>query len=188
MHVDPIGAFLKELERSSGGPEAPQQVKRLLERELSRGLQLPSRFLKAEPGRYARHLLARFPHGATAIVMVWGPGQSTPLHDHAGIWCVEGVVSGRIAVTRFDMLEERPKGLFRFQPVEALKAGKGSAGALIPPVEHHIIANDQPGDSVTLHVYAGEMTECTIFQDTSDGWHQMAVKALSYSSEEPLVG
>ena len=43
--------------------------------------------------------------GYTAVVMTWGPGQRTPLHDHAGIWCVEGVVEGRMDVTQYDLIE-----------------------------------------------------------------------------------
>ena len=39
--------------------------------------------------------------------MTWGPGQGTPLHDHAGMWCVEGVLEGRIEVARYDLLDER---------------------------------------------------------------------------------
>ena len=35
--------------------------------------------------------------------MTWGPGQGTPVHDHGGLWCVEGVVEGQIAVTRYDV-------------------------------------------------------------------------------------
>ena len=46
--------------------------------------------------------------------MTWGPGQRTALHDHAGIWCVEGVVEGEMAVTRYELLEEEEDGLCRF--------------------------------------------------------------------------
>jgi predicted metal-dependent enzyme (double-stranded beta helix superfamily) len=28
-------------------------------------------------------------HGFSVIAMTWGPGQGTPIHDHAGMWCVE---------------------------------------------------------------------------------------------------
>ena len=61
-------------------------------------------FLQPIPERYARRLLHRDPEGRyTVIVMVWGVGQGTPLHDHAGIWCVECVYRGRIQVTSFSV-------------------------------------------------------------------------------------
>ena len=56
---------------------------------------LPDRFRVARAEGYARRLLHRNDRlGYTAVVMTWAPGQRTPLHDHAGIWCVEGVVEG----------------------------------------------------------------------------------------------
>ena len=42
----------------------------------------------------------------TAVVMTWGPGQKTPLHDHAGMWCVECVVEGELEVVQFDLMEQ----------------------------------------------------------------------------------
>ena len=43
-------------------------------------------------------------------------------------------------------------------PVGSVTAGIGEAGRLIPPTDHHVIANalrDRP--SVTLHIYGGEL-------------------------------
>ena len=41
--------------------------------------------------------------GYSVVVMVWDRNQGTPLHDHAGVWCVECVYRGRIRVTSFDL-------------------------------------------------------------------------------------
>jgi 3-mercaptopropionate dioxygenase len=69
-------------------------VKADLEHILGTGaLALPAHFTQARPESYARRLLHRDPGGRyTAIVMTWGPGQGTAVHDHGGLWCVEGVV------------------------------------------------------------------------------------------------
>ena len=40
------------------------------------------------------------------VVMTWGPGQKTALHDHAGIWCVECVVDGNMEVAQYDLMSE----------------------------------------------------------------------------------
>jgi len=76
------------------------RIKDELEAAIHAGtVQLPDRFHQVRPDGYARRLLHRNDRlGYTAVVMTWGPGQKTPLHDHAGIWCVEGVVEGRIDV------------------------------------------------------------------------------------------
>src|SRR5262245_34136756 len=80
-----------------GDPEQiTQQVKHDLCDVLTRhGLQLPAGYRRTRAESYARRLLHHSPElGYSAVVMTWGPGQCTPLHDHGGLWCVEGVVSG----------------------------------------------------------------------------------------------
>ncbi len=144
---------------------------------------LPERFMQPRSDRYARRLLHRNDElGYTAVVMTWGPGQCTPLHDHAGIWCVEGVVDGVMDVSQFDLLEEH-EGRFRFKPAGTQRAGVGSSGRLIPPYEYHVLANalhDRP--SVTLHVYGGEMDHCCIYEPCNrrSGWHERVEKRLTY--------
>ena len=80
-------------------------VKADLEDLLGRGaVALPDTFRQPRLDSYARRLLHRDPLGRyTAIVMTWGPGQGTPVHDHGGLWCVEGVIEGQIAVTQYDV-------------------------------------------------------------------------------------
>ena len=60
---------------------------------------LPAHFVRPLEGSccYARRLLCACPRGRfQAIAMTWGPGQSAPVHDHAGLWCVEGLYCGRL--------------------------------------------------------------------------------------------
>jgi len=147
----------------------------------AKDLEIPEPFVRPRADHYARRLLFRNDElGYTAVVMTWGPGQSTGLHDHAGMWCVEGVVAGRMRVTRFDLVDT-VDDRFRFTQVEEVNAGVGSSGALIPPYEYHVLANalpDQP--SVTLHIYGGEMTGCSVFEPQADGLWTRRVKTLGY--------
>jgi 3-mercaptopropionate dioxygenase len=145
------------------------------------GLALPAVFYEARPDTYARRLLHRDPQGRyTAVVMTWGPGQGTPLHDHAGIWCVECVVDGEMEVRQYDLLETRDER-YVFEPQSRIEAGPGSAGCLIPPFEYHTLANRRPdASSVTLHIYGGEMTHCHVFQPEGDGTYRRVERQLSY--------
>jgi 3-mercaptopropionate dioxygenase len=147
------------------------------------GLSLPVDFTEPRRDTYARRLLHADPEGRyTAVVMTWGPGQGTPLHDHAGIWCVECVVDGEMEVRQYELLEER-NGTFRFEPHASQEARKGSAGCLIPPFEYHTLSNRRTGaPSVTLHIYGGEMDHCHVFEPTGDGSYRRIEKKLSYHS------
>jgi predicted metal-dependent enzyme (double-stranded beta helix superfamily) len=159
-----------------------RRVKADLEDVLGRGaLNLPARFRTPRADCYARRLLYQDPRNRfTAVVMTWGPGQGTPVHDHGGLWCVEGVVDGQMQVTQYDV---RPEGdAFRVRPVgEALTAGVGTAGRLIPPTDYHVLANANPdATSVTLHVYGGSLDGCRVFTPGADGRYVESVRALSY--------
>lgn len=147
-----------------------------------RALALPARFMAPRPDCYARRLLHRDPRGRySAIVMTWGPGQGTAVHDHGGLWCVEGVVDGEIAVTQYQV-DRDADGYYRVVPLGSLLAGTGSAGCLIPPTDHHVLANARPSQpSVTLHVYGGDLDDCKVFTPaTRDGRYAEATRALSF--------
>jgi 3-mercaptopropionate dioxygenase len=181
--VDPLIDRLREAVMLSNVDAITARIKSDLESFIpAEGLTLPERFRQARSDRYARRLLYRDPDlGFTALIMTWGPGQHTALHDHAGIWCVEGVVEGNMEVTRYELTEEGEDGLCRFVERGKVTATAGTAGALIPPFEHHVLANARPDRaSLTLHVYGGEMNHCDIFEPFSDGLYRRCTKQLSY--------
>lgn len=143
---------------------------------------LPESLLEPEPEGYARRLVHRDPEGRYSVLaMVWGPGQGTPLHDHAGVWCVECVYRGRIRVVSYDREGEPEDGLYRFAEMERVIAERGAAGALIPPFEYHTIDNPHAETAVTLHVYAGEMTWCHTFTPQGDGTYRRERRELAYT-------
>ena len=146
-------------------------------------LALPARFTVPRPDAYARRLLHRDANGRySVIVMTWGPGQGTAVHDHGGLWCVEGVVDGEIAVTQY-LVKQDTDGYYRVTPIGSLLAGTGSAGCLIPPTDHHVLANARPSrPSVTLHVYGGDLDDCKVFLPaTPDGRYSESIKMLSFN-------
>ena len=139
-------------------------------------------FLQPAPDRYARRLMHRDPQDRyTVLAMVWDKGQGTPLHDHAGTWCVECVYRGRIEVTSFSVHGGDPEtGVVRFEQETVVLAGPGEAGALIPPFEYHKIRNPDDVPAVTIHVYGGEMTYCHVFEPVEGGFKRQ-YRELSYT-------
>jgi predicted metal-dependent enzyme (double-stranded beta helix superfamily) len=121
--------------------------------------------------RYARRELYRSPaHGYSVIAMTWGPGQGTPLHDHSGLWCVEGVWQGALDITQYELLE-RAGERFRFRAAGTVHAGSGSAGSLIPPHEYHTIRNASgDGIAISLHVYQAPLDACARFCPLGGEW------------------
>lgn len=143
-------------------------------------VRLPACVYEPASDHYARRqIYASEELGYSVIAMTWGPGQGTAIHDHCGMWCVEGVWHGQIEVTPYELIE-RDQDLYRFESRGTMLAGPGSAGSLIPPHEFHTIRN--PSDSavaVSLHIYRGPMTSCSVFRPVRDNWYGRDQRQLS---------
>jgi predicted metal-dependent enzyme (double-stranded beta helix superfamily) len=129
---------------------------------------------------YARRELYRSEqHGFSVIAMTWGPGQGTPIHDHAGMWCVEGVWHGSLEITPYELIEQA-EDRYRFESRGTMNVGPGSAGSLIPPHEYHTIRNpSRDENAVTVHVYRGSMTQCAVFRPIDNRWFSRDQRQLS---------
>lgn len=147
---------------------------------------LPDCVYQAHPDRYARREIFTSPrHGYSVIAMTWGPHQGTPVHDHSGMWCVEGVWYGDLDVVQYDLVDQADD-LFKFRSVGAITAGCGSAGSLIPPHEYHTIANASADDvAVSVHVYSGAMERCNVFNKIGDDMYQRCPRELCFDPIEP---
>lgn len=145
-----------------------------------RRLELPGEVYRAHPEHYARREIYNSPDlGYTVIAMTWGPGQGTPVHDHSGLWCVEGVIAGSLEIVQYELTDRQDRD-FRLEQRGTLDAGTGSAGSLIPPHEYHAIRNPSSDEvAVSLHVYGGEMRCCSTFQPLGDDWYRCCPKPLS---------
>lgn len=190
IQTEALPAFISQLEAAvAGAAEGDMtaicvRVKEALTELIRPGRDvLPPELLTPCDGSYARHLLHRDPAGRfCVIVMVWGEGQGTPIHDHGGLWCVECVYRGRIRVRSFDRGEDDGNHA-TFAAAETLVAGCGEAGHLIPPVDYHIIDNPfGEGPSSTVHVYGGDLVACRVFDETEPGRFLEQVKTLSYDA------
>jgi predicted metal-dependent enzyme (double-stranded beta helix superfamily) len=145
----------------------------------SKAVFLPDCVFEPVEGHYARRELYACPErGTTVVAMTWAPGQGTPIHDHCGLWCVEGVWQGQLTITRYE-LEEEAGDRCRFSEHETLIAGAGTAGSLLPPHEYHTIRNPNEREiAISLHVYQKAMGQCGTFEPEGDGWYRRGQRQL----------
>ncbi|MGV8941399.1 MAG: cysteine dioxygenase [Lysobacter sp.] len=146
---------------------------------IDRDIQLPDCVFDPIDEHYARREIYRSPeHGYSVVAMTWGPGQGTPIHDHCGLWCVEGVWDGGLEITQYELLEQDGER-FRFRGTGGMIAGPGSAGSLIPPHEYHAIRNNSNEEiAVSVHIYKAAMDACSMFMPDDGEWFLRADKAL----------
>ena len=145
-----------------------------------RDVRLPACCHEPVADHYARRELYRSPGlGYSVVAMTWGPGQGTPIHDHCGLWCVEGVWDGELEITQYELLEQDGER-FRFRAAGGMHAGPGSAGSLIPPHEYHTIRNPSDRDiAISLHIYKQALLCCAQFQPDDGDWYRKADRTMS---------
>ncbi len=144
-----------------------------------RDIRLPDCVFDPIDDHYARREIYRSPeHGYSVVAMTWGPGQGTPVHDHCGLWCVEGVWQGGLDIIQYELLEQQGER-FRFRGTGGMTAGPGSAGSLIPPHEYHAIRNSSADQiAISVHIYKAPMDTCAMFVPVEGEWFTRVEKTL----------
>jgi 3-mercaptopropionate dioxygenase len=142
-------------------------------------VQLPACVFESNGDHYARRELYRSEeHGYSVVAMTWGPKQGTQIHDHSGMWCVEGVWNGALDIVQYELVEH-DASRYHFRAAGSIQAGPGSAGSLIPPHEYHTIRNaSDKAIAVSLHIYSGRMTQCAVFSPLADEWYERNERQL----------
>ena len=115
---------------------------------------LPEAFAKAHPDRYQQFLLYCDPLERFSVAsFVWGPGQTTPVHDHT-VWGMVGVLRGAELCEEFRVGESGEviaAGSHRIRP--------GAIDLVSPRVgDVHRVSNalaDAP--SISIHVYGANI-------------------------------
>ena len=111
---------------------------------------------------YARNQVYSAKDGSLSLfVMVWSPGQWTPVHDH-GTWGMVGVLRGALQERNFIRVDPREREdsgvILRRGGISVL--GKGSVATFVPNPDH-IHRTGVPrdwGQAVTLHLYGRNMS------------------------------
>lgn len=128
---------------------------------------LPDDYRQVNPERYQQYLLYCDPQERFCVVsFVWGPGQSTPVHDHR-TWGAIGILQGMEVSqsyrrTQADTIEVDG-------PPITLK--KGDVETLLPGTNDiHCVSNGlQSGISISIHVYGANIGSLNRFTYAPDG-------------------
>ncbi len=115
---------------------------------------LPDAYAQPDPVYYQQYLLHCDPFERFSVVsFVWGPGQTTPIHNHT-VWGLVGVLRGAERSQRYDL---QPDGPPAAHLPEILGAGR--VEAVSPRVgDVHSISNALPNAvSISIHVYGGNI-------------------------------
>jgi predicted metal-dependent enzyme (double-stranded beta helix superfamily) len=134
---------------------AAERTATILQPFLSERDLLTAEQMKPSRKRYRQRVLHVARDGSFSIVvLVWLPGQSTPVHNHVA-WCVTGVYLGNQEERRYWLRGgvKRPCLVEIGRTVSA----KGSVTALVPPGDIHRVVNGGNEKAVSLHIYGADI-------------------------------
>lgn len=117
---------------------------------------LPESHARPLEGTYAQYLLHRNDEtGLTIVSFVWGPGQSTPIHDH-GTWGLIGVLRGVECSQAYD----RGPGGTLLRSGEVVEARRGDIDRIVPGSrEIHKVWNPSADEvAISIHVYGRDVS------------------------------
>jgi predicted metal-dependent enzyme (double-stranded beta helix superfamily) len=150
---DFVRAFTLLVEEGADEARIFDQGRALLARLVAVDDWLPPEFAQPGPDRYRQYLLHCDPLERFSVVsFVWGPGQSTPVHDHT-VWGMVGVLRG---AERCEEFAAEP-GPMVTSACHELRAG--SIDLVSPAVgDIHRVSNAlADGVSVSIHVYGANI-------------------------------
>jgi predicted metal-dependent enzyme (double-stranded beta helix superfamily) len=128
---------------------------KLLGRLIAHDDWLPETFAAPHSAHHQEYLLYCDPLERFSVVsFALGPGQKTPVHDHA-VWCLIGVLRG---TERFDEYRHEGAGVPMRKTGEHLGIA-GDIDAVSPTIgDIHVIANELHDQAaVSIHVFGGNI-------------------------------
>jgi predicted metal-dependent enzyme (double-stranded beta helix superfamily) len=124
----------------------------------------------SKPTELTRWLFERERDGRyTGLIMVWPPGHSTPIHDHAGLWGIEWVLQGALSVDDFELVEGDGGAQPRFVGTTLLEENQSCAFLGTRGHAHRCSNLSTRRPAITLHVYGGLFEMYRTYEATRTG-------------------
>ena len=159
MHPMNLETFVQGMtrivEEEGEEPRILERARPLLAQLIARDDWLAPEYTVPGPDTYRQYLLYRDPRARFSVIsFVWGPGQSTPVHDHT-VWGLVGVLRGAERCCEYELAADgraRATGDEHILRAGALEAVSPTVGDV------HTVANalaDRP--SISIHVYGADI-------------------------------
>ncbi|KAK3101878.1 hypothetical protein FSP39_007003 [Pinctada imbricata] len=159
-----FGEMIKELHRVFSSNQADiDEVKTILKKyESSR--EDWEKFALSDPHKYTRNLVDEGNGKFNLLILVWGEGQESSIHDHSDSHCFMKNLEGTIQETRFLWPQEEDQKMK--QNGEPGQFGQNDVFYMSDQLGLHRVGNPSHTDrAVTLHLYSPPFDTCKTFDD-----------------------
>ncbi len=126
---------------------------------------------------YARNLVVKTDL-FELIVLAWHPRHRTPIHDHGSSRCWMWMMRGTLTFRNYDWPKQECPGLACQGETETHSVGE--VAYIDDSMGIHSIANATNEPAVSVHLYAGPIPRCQIYDEKAK---QMIWKELCYFTE-----
>ena len=160
MPIARLRSFIQHMTRvvdihHANEPALLDQAQPLLADLITHDDWLPDVFARPSPDRYQQYLLYCDPFERFSLVsFVWGPGQTTPLHDHT-VWGMVGVMRGAERCEEYAAVGAAP-GLIK---TGEHRVAPGDIDLVSPRLgDIHVVSNAESDRvSISIHCYGANI-------------------------------
>ena len=183
-----ISALTELLERTHDEASILKEARVFLHELVQHDDWLPPEHARPNPARYQQYPLFVDPLGRFSVVsFVWGPGQSTPVHDHT-VWGLIGMLRGSECCQAYVANSE---GVFQpHGPVQTLLPGQIEAVSPTVGDVHQVWNALADQASISIHVYGADIGQVQRWVYPPEGGRKGFVSGyspLQYDPNNPIV-
>jgi len=134
-------------------------------------------YAKFDPHKYTRNLVDAGNGKYNVMVLCWGEGMGSSIHDHANAHCFVKVLDGQLKETRYEWPQEEGD---RMAVKQVTTYDTNGVNYMSDALGLHRMENPSHTDvAITLHVYIPAFDECSVFDERTG--HKTKCKVTFWS-------
>lgn len=130
--------------------------------------------------KYTRNCVARTDR-YELLLLCWEPGQETKVHCHNRQECWVYVAEGQLEEERFSANDLN--GLQMLTSENDLKLASEKLSYMSDQMGYHLLRNTHQGRAMTLHLYAGPIERCRIYNTDTKQFEWVDLKYYSQNGQ-----
>lgn len=141
-------------------------------------------FGQVSQGLYTRLLLNSFEDDFQIVVVLWGPGSRSPIHDHEGTVGAVAALAGVTQETKYYQLSQYGSQVELLEG-KTVTLRKTTVTPILPDeaTQLHAMANASTEWAATVHVYLTPVMNFHIYEPQSEDIYQMIDRRLWFDAD-----
>jgi predicted metal-dependent enzyme (double-stranded beta helix superfamily) len=141
-------------------------------------------FAQVFQGLYTRLLLNSFDDDFQIVVVLWGPGSRSPIHDHKGTIGAVAALAGAPQETKYYQLSHFGNQV-ELLPGKTMTLRKSVVTPILPDEapQLHAMTNPTSEWAATVHVYLTPVMNFHIYEPQSEEIYQMSERRLWFDAD-----